>query len=337
MELPSSRPGRRHHLVPQFYLRRFAADGKRLVARDRDNPAVAINLSVRDAAVRCGFYDVPSSAGPNGVVEDALAGLEDVASPVIAKLLESGFDSFEMQDRYRLSLFMGLQCVRGVDFTRTTFAVAEEHDRLRTEGADDAVRVQVADALGITPAHLGEGEVVAGMPPAEDRPPQWWLRTAGLAIVADEIGGWLFVRNWSLFVAPQECLLTSDRPVVLFRSGNDDGEPTGFANADIVVMPLSRRVALLMTRDGFDVGSYWSGLADAANAINAIVSVSSYQWIFHHPADAIPQDLTLPPRTPDATSESPSIIVEGDRVRVRTRVMPNLPTPPPGWLPPRTG
>lgn len=127
--------------------------------------------------------------------------------------------------------------------------------------------------------------------------------------------------------------LTSDRPIALYREGASDGEPTGLANADIFMMPLSRSSALLMRREEFEIPEAWTDLTLAVRTINAVVAASSYEWIFHHPEDNPLHGIVLPRRVTNAHSEPFEYVVEQDRVRVRSRLMFPMPTPPLGWSP----
>lgn len=329
--MPMSEPGRRHHLVPRFLLRRFANEDERLIAYDRANGGRRVVLSVSDATVQCGFYDVPAGDGMSGEIEDALGQLESMAAPIVSKLAARGLHDLSERDRYRLCVFMGMQLVRGADFTEAAFASIAAHDQLRDEAATPDVQERVAQLLGVPAGAVGDPEEVAGSPSAESAPPEWWLRTAGLAVVSQQIAEMLWVRRWVMLSVPNPGLLTSDRPIVLFRSDGADGEPTGFVNADLVIMPVSRTNALLMLDASFDITDHWADTQTLVDTINRIVAVSSYRWVFHHPDESLPNGLVLPEKVKAAHAGQIEIIKDGVLVRVRSRVISSLPTPPLGW------
>src|SRR5207253_3186418 len=109
------------------------------------------------------------------------------------------------------------------------FGAADEHDRLRSEAASVEIRSRVAALMGVGIDEIGESTETVGMPPG-DRPPEWWLRTAALSMIGGHISERLFIRRWDVLSFQKPCMVTSDRPIVLYRVGNGDGEPTGLEN-----------------------------------------------------------------------------------------------------------
>lgn len=102
---------KRHHVVPDFYLQRFARNG-RLVVVDRSNPHRRYTAAVSNAAVEKYFYALPTEDGWDMTVEKTLSQLEAVASEDISKLL-SGRSTTLPAFRTRLSFFMAVQVARG--------------------------------------------------------------------------------------------------------------------------------------------------------------------------------------------------------------------------------
>jgi hypothetical protein len=323
---------RRSHVVPKFHLRHFADGRNRLIGRPRHELDRRVPMSVENATVRSGFYDTPDEYGEADQIENALSRIEDLAAPIVANVIDAGRRPSSDQDRYRLSVFMGMQLVRGVDTTAWTYAAVDVHEGLRQEAATDAVRSRIATLLGVDVEDVPEGVETRGFARPNTLPPEWWLRTAMLLVGAEVIGGALFVRQWHVLTLPIPSLVTSDRPLVLYRAGNADGEPTGFANADVVVFPLSRTCVLLMASEQFDVARHWQSIDEAVLHINGAVVASAYEWAFHHPDDELP-NIDFPELQPDAEAEPFDVVTDGHLVRLRSRVMMNLPTPPRGWTP----
>ncbi|HQZ33586.1 MAG TPA: DUF4238 domain-containing protein [Ilumatobacteraceae bacterium] len=329
--MSGSPSARRQHHVPRFYLKRFADRG-RLVAYDRAAENSRQFISVKKAAQSPGFYDVPTRNGPSDGVEQALSQVESLSGSIVKSLIEDGVRSLAPSDRYRMAIFMAMQIVRGPDLTDNFFAATREFESLRAAATTDGVKAQVAALLAISVDDLPEPTEDRIFPDPADAPPEWFMRAAAVGLLAEPIAEWLFVRRWASLDLGAAGLITSDRPVVFYRVGNNDGEPTGIGNADLVIMPLSRRVALLVANDDFDFESLGNH-ANVGEVFNKIVAVSSHRWVFHHPDDALPADLKLPDRNPPAHSDAPTMHREGDAVRIRSRVRWNLPTPPPGWVP----
>src|SRR5688500_7539718 len=77
---------RRHHYVPQFYLRRFA-DQKDQVRMIRRSTGKVVTTSVSNAAVQVGFYDVETEDGtPRDLVERFLSSVEGEVAEVFERI-----------------------------------------------------------------------------------------------------------------------------------------------------------------------------------------------------------------------------------------------------------
>lgn len=105
-----------------------------------------------------------------------------------------------------------------------------------------------------------------------------------------------FSRPWGLIRFARKTLITADDPVVLNpRDGASPYEGVGLANAGSFVVPLDRRVALVInnTIDGEDYEL--EPTTFMAKQINQMVALNAHRAIFHHPDDsplgaiAIPQ------------------------------------------------
>jgi hypothetical protein len=179
-------PPRRHHYVPEMYLRRFAAPvngrkGKktRRVGRieARLGPSSAITIGVHDAAVETDFYAVETN-DPRRVqeAEHIIGVFEQAAGYAFASLDRHPNELPDDIDRENLSLYMALQFVRGPDtadfqtrlYTQTsrmlTKVAAASPDYVRNhlteqgeDASDDAVArasshfKEAAKTLSVTP------------------------------------------------------------------------------------------------------------------------------------------------------------------------------------------
>ncbi len=102
---------RRHHLLPQFYLRRFASAGEqiRVVARDGSKSFIT---SVAKAAAETDFYTVETKNGPSQELEKLLSQVEDLGASAIEQTIASFPPSPEV--RVNLATFIAFQFTRVV-------------------------------------------------------------------------------------------------------------------------------------------------------------------------------------------------------------------------------
>lgn len=83
------RAGQWHHMVPQFYLRRFADAGRKLAVVHRGDGSIQ-QRSVRQAAAETDFYAFETLEGDRSYeVENALSQVESAAAPAIARVLRT--------------------------------------------------------------------------------------------------------------------------------------------------------------------------------------------------------------------------------------------------------
>lgn len=110
----------RHHVVPRFYLARFADEGHRLVAFDAEADDEE-TVSPKRASVISDFYTIDIGAGPSDEIERCLSEIEALAATALRRIDEGTFPPSDA-DRGAITSFMALQFVRGPDFRapRTT-------------------------------------------------------------------------------------------------------------------------------------------------------------------------------------------------------------------------
>jgi len=79
---------KRHHVVPEFYLRRFSREGEiELVARDDCRAVVSTGVSA--ALVQKYFYSIDTDQGRDAIVEKMFASeIERPAARAIARVID---------------------------------------------------------------------------------------------------------------------------------------------------------------------------------------------------------------------------------------------------------
>lgn len=248
---------RGHHLVPQSYLRAFAAkrgQAWQAIVVDRATGATTTR-NVRDLFKRRDYNTIVDEEGNRDLrVEEFLAAeIEDPGARVLDRIRGG---TFPLDDERRdvLGLWMAAQLVRGnewrenvseflVNTNRTLLRMAAAHypdERLREiTGADDVE--QVRRVLADHDKHV------------EIKPTTAMLLQATLSPIA-EIAEVLERRAWTLVRLDEPCLVTSENPVVMINPSGQSG--WGAATAERLYLPLDPSSGLVLSHP-------WAGWPEA--------------------------------------------------------------------------
>lgn len=285
----------RHHVVPQFLLRRFAdASGKlHMVSRD-DIEGRRLPVTVNNACNEAGFYRVESEdvdldhrqEHDPEVIEKHLSVFEDRGERALAEIFNTD-PPWDLHARFHLVNFAALQYVRGWSFRRYLNEIGtltmrrvlmSDTDRLR----EMAVQLLRSDGRAITDSALASqiDEIVGPSGPHLVSSKPNAIQT-GMEFAFGPLGEMLWVRALRvLHFEENSPLLTSDNPVVTWSPRPAERvEPLRLAAG--IALPVSPTCALWFARRGHDGHSY-SGVARAGQ-INFAVADSAEKWIFAHP------------------------------------------------------
>jgi hypothetical protein len=295
-------PPRRHHYVPEMYLRRFASrsSGKRNKGAPRVRrvearlgPGSAINIGIHDAAVENDFYAIESEDERRMHEAEHIIGVFERAAGYAFASLDRNTNALPDDiDRENLSLYMALQFVRGHE-------TADFQTRFYTQTSRMIMRVAASQPEYVRNflAEQGEDASDAAVAKASAR----FAKAAGSIsatphkndTVATILRGpidfmpYLFQRKW-LIVRSNAPFLTSDRPIVLIerQDPNEAWRGIGLGTADIILFVLDRHRALIMQHP---LPEHGEGVVEIephqARAINSAVLNHARRWLFHHPDD----------------------------------------------------
>ena len=102
-------PKRKHHYVPQFYLRNFQSQSKQINIFNISRSIAISNASLRNQCHKHRLY------GPDSEVEDSLAALESAIAPVLAAMIRArAVPHLRSEDHYTILAFLSLQLLRTV-------------------------------------------------------------------------------------------------------------------------------------------------------------------------------------------------------------------------------
>jgi hypothetical protein len=306
MAKPTGQTKRRHHTVPAFYLRGFADDETLLTITLPGAPR--FKQSVKNATVETDFYAIPGHEDGDDVLEDALAILEGKVAPVIARIMAK--EPLLPGDRGTLGYYIAIQGARSPAQKRNADALKAQIARLEIGQGGRARFGERFAGLDLTQEQLDELWDQAMQP---EGPPLEISSTefaSQMLANADHLVPYIVGRPWTLIYFDRRALITSDDPVNLVPSEDaNDGEGIGYATAGEIIMPIGRRVALVMGNlaeasenlsfEEVVAGSHDTarvGTTELERALNEQTARTASKWIYVHPDDErfVPQHLPEP-------------------------------------------
>ena len=296
---------RRHHLLPQFYLRRFADEGEHLAVVSRDLLKRFVS-SVAKVAAEGDFYTVETTSGPSQEVEKLLSRIEDQAAPALDRILAGTFPPPD-DDRIALATFIAFQFTRNRAHRRAWAMITDAAAKLMVQvmaSGDD-----VAQRLAQTTGEPASDELVESFKHFADTPSAWKAvphqnsAIEAMLHTSPNLIPYIAARKWRLVRFPKPVLLTSDWPIALWHRTPTGPYGIGIATADEIRFPLDTRHALLMVLEGKD--QTWELHERHAKDINRLVAARGFEWIYHLPDTDPLAGITLPPPQPPIEISGP--------------------------------
>jgi|GEM_PF-3462276 len=304
---------RRHHLVPQMHLKRFADHKRRIVMLSRDQKK-RISTDIKNACVQTDYYAVETDDGRSQEVEKFLSNIESGASAAIEEMINGKFP-LSNKDRAAVALFIGFQCLRG-DEAREGYE--QITDMLAKMMLANTPRQRIIETFrkqkGRDPTEeelTTERQLLRKMSSLEGIAftPDQNANVQNMLKLAPEIADNMLQRCWLLFDHSEPCLLTSDTPVVKWSKPTGPGAKSGrgWNTADEIQMPLSLRHSLALVKNhtfrdsAFNLGRKRG--PELGAEMNKLVAYSARRWIFHHPDMDPLKGVILAPSGPIFTIE----------------------------------
>ncbi|WP_055548669.1 DUF4238 domain-containing protein [Streptomyces kanamyceticus] len=287
---------RRHHTVPRLLLRRFA-DGQRIMRVPLDGGERRL-VGIADVTVQRDFYSMLDENGQlDDTVEDMLAELEGKAAKVIREITDGAWP-LPVAERAVLAEWMAAQYAR-IPAAR----------KARNEMADHLGKVMIA--MGGKPEIRRRLEETSTEPVSDEQVDALWdeltdfdgyyaemsvnehMASMGQSMrTACEV---FMARSWGLIKFEHRTLLIPDHPVTLVRA--DDAprfRGVGIGNAAGILMPIDRRVAIIMASPGHD-DFIERPNTKLAKELNQRFADNARRELFHHPDDNPLDGVELPP------------------------------------------
>jgi len=304
---------RRHHYIPQFYLRRFA-DQQGHVRMIRRSTGKSVKSSVTNAAVTTGFYDVEAETGlPRDSFEAALGDVEGEAAQALKRVDERTWPPSDY-DRATVAMFMGLQMVRTPEHR---FMFEEMADVQLKSNLTVITRDEVADILvkaGEDPSEENIDEHLAAIRQTDE-----YTLTMGQGFMWGVLLGDVAPRlamvlsegyDWHLMESDRRVLATSDHPVLPWKSQPERFLGMGVVNADAIVLPIDSKKLLLLTSERHGVSLRFPLSRAQARETNGYLVAHSNEWVFHDPR------ITAPFNPDELTPQTrPTFVINNEEVR----------------------
>ncbi|MGW6695030.1 DUF4238 domain-containing protein [Rhodococcus sp. NPDC054953] len=282
-----SEQGKKHHHIPQMYLKRWAVDGK-VQPTQVDSRQAYRPQPPKEVAYQNNFYSLPPVDGamdlPLKWIETHLGRIESESTRHLDALTAwaAGVVS-DVALKRDLSVFLGLQVTRTVGNRQRAL--------LLVEGPDSAKRLFLKKAN----PHWTPAQIEESMNRRQDDPKHEALDLM-ISDVRNVVADALYQREWAVY-RTESPLVTCDDPVVFLA-----GPPLprsisiGAMGSAVVLYPVGPHCLLAMLRPGLrHRGPYTLDAAETAS-INTEIVAAATKTAFERPGDGLAVTIAVPPR-----------------------------------------
>lgn len=279
---------RRHHYVPEFYLRRWCVDGK-LKPFDIDTRTALHPRPPRSVAFERDLYTIPTDPSANTPMiwlETHLSRIETQCSKHIATLVSESVGIVDDHKVTRdLSVFLGLQVSR---------TVAARHRTMAIVSAPDSAKRKLLQQLmpSATPAEIDQS--------MEDQLPDRTHEAIRLLVedVRNTLASGMFNRRWAVYESASPAV-TSDEPVVMIAGPpHQRSSSVGAGLSAALLYPLSPDRVLVMLRADLGHTEPFTLDKHEMESINWEVLATANRVSFERPNDSIGEGASVPSRRP---------------------------------------
>lgn len=297
---------KRHHFVPQGYLKAWADENNQIAVRNRKD-AKCYLANTKNVALEADLYTAYSfGKEPDDHLEEMLGDEIDGPAPVLlSRLAEGKLPRKDSDDRSEISKFLAMQFVRTPDrIDQSLFvpSVLEASGSPRGPVGKDVVRAYLAHRrLGEMPSDR-EVEAAAdwvngmlaqpGPMPSRDDAIKMMFR-----IAKEHLAPVIRDKAWSVEIDPDGRFLTADLPVSKYWSPAKRKmyKGVGLQDADEIRFPIDPRHLLVLRPQYPENRSVVSG--DRVKAVNVQVANRCYRQVIAMPgATASLEQLVIQPR-----------------------------------------
>jgi hypothetical protein len=284
---------RAHHVVPQFYLKRFANGSKEIFQTDKVS-GLAQLTPVKHATVVRDLYTLDGNDGQEvDTFENMYSKIESGAARAFTAI-DQGVWPLTAPQRESMAFWIIAQSLRTPRMRNDLDDSMKEHRKKIGSLSLDQVRVQAGnppwpDAVLAAKWQETLDYYKVDGPQPRNAQARWFRHLVSEPTRA------LFYRSWTFAHFDGSVLLTSDTPVLPLHK---DGLPTEIKNpaaADLVVVPLGRTTMLLIqpTLVSREPDMIVGKSRDFATVINLLMAAHADRFLFEHPEDKIHGNLPV--------------------------------------------
>ncbi|WP_171061652.1 DUF4238 domain-containing protein [Rhodococcus zopfii] len=279
--------GKKHHHVPQMYLKRWAIDG-RVQPIEVDSRRARPPQATKNIACQNEFYSLPAVDGtmdlPLKWIETHLGRIESECARHLDALTTWGAGVVSDTELKRdLSVFLGLQVTRTVSNRQRALVLVK--------GPDGAKRL----FLKKTNPQWSPAQIEESMSRRQDDPKHEALDLM-IKDVRNVVADALYRREWAVYRTASP-LVTCDDPVVFLA-----GPPLprsvsiGAIGSAAVLYPVGPQCLLVMLRPGLSHRGPYTLDAAETSSINTEIVAAATKTAFERPGDGIAVNISLPAR-----------------------------------------
>jgi hypothetical protein len=293
----------RHHLVPRFYLERWAA-GNRVQVTDLVEGKRSYPIAPIKALVERDYYRVPAEAVRGGspvVWETWLSKIEGEAAEIFAVIDAKGLRGLDQPQWARLLYFLGVQVTRSRSYRfQGRWMMGPGYYQMWELYRPGAIGAMLGRAgEDPTPERIAQVEAYFAkvnkdpwsVPIAAELEMDMAIR--GAAVLAEI----LWTRQLVLYRTAKP-LLTSDEPVVLLyeHMGVDHPNDGGYSRAPIIVFPFGPREVLAMFRQNMPVQRPDNAKLDWSETLelNRVIAGNAHRNLVEGPDGRLGAKLYIP-------------------------------------------
>jgi hypothetical protein len=288
------RPGdpRRHHFIPQFFLKRFATKDEQLLVIPIGEGERRI-AHVSKVAVMIDLYtSIDKDVGETVAVERLLGLVDGKAAAAIKRLAIRLPIPPQLQDHGILAIWIALLSVRDPHTRRRMEASADHLLKAQASLAanPNVARQRLSEQLGREPTDEEVREMVdsVGQLDLFEVVPHQSDLVKIMLETAQAASPYLATRFFTVMHFGAPGLVLSDRPLVLSNhpENRDSFRGIGLVTADVILLPLDRECVLVLhSEDWIGNCSIDSPAGYTIDQVNQLVVGNAVSEIYCHPDD----------------------------------------------------